>query len=272
MGDDEDEVVFLDDDEEAIDEGWLAEERVENTDAGVLPPRASRNRLFVTLAALALFLGGTGAAFTAAYHRHMTDLRNANLLDAKVDGATFTGTKVSGVVATGSASVGLVAEWADASAAGDGSKRIDLADLTARLSGLAPAAPAIARRYFGRGDVLRNASLQFEDGASVEIESLFEACSIKLGEGTELIVGKDGVLAGCRIQGAGNVTVNGKFFEDKSPGIQGVRQLVVSSGGSLVGMVEQPPEKTAFGFEPGCKLRMTIKEAKAQQAKGGIQS
>ena len=83
MGDDEDEdeVVFLDDDDEAIDEVWLAEERVETTDAGVLPPRASRNRLFVTLVALALFLGGTGAAFTAAYHRHMTDLRIENLLD-----------------------------------------------------------------------------------------------------------------------------------------------------------------------------------------------
>ena len=64
--------------------------------------------------------------------------------------------------------------------------------------------------------------------------------------------------------------MNGKFFEDKSPGILGVRQLVVSSGGALVGMVEQPPEKTTFGFEPGCKLRMTIKDAKAQ-AKGGIQ-
>ena len=81
MGDDEDEVVFLDDDELAVDEGWLAEERVETTDTGVLPPRASRNRLFVTVAALVLFLGGTGTAFTAAYHRHMTDLRMANLLE-----------------------------------------------------------------------------------------------------------------------------------------------------------------------------------------------
>ena len=83
MGDDEDEdeVVFLDDDEVAIDEPWLDEERVESTDTGVLPPRASQNRLFVTLAALVLFLGGTGAAFTAAYHRHMTDLRIANLLE-----------------------------------------------------------------------------------------------------------------------------------------------------------------------------------------------
>jgi hypothetical protein len=87
MGDDEDEdeVVFLDDDETAIDEGWLAEERVETADAGVLPPSASRNRLFVTLVALALFLGGTGAAFTAAYHRHVTDLRIANLLDLTAD-------------------------------------------------------------------------------------------------------------------------------------------------------------------------------------------
>jgi hypothetical protein len=124
-----------------------------------------------------------------------------------------------------------------------------------------------SRRYFGRGDVLRNATLQFEDGATVEIESLFEACSIRLGAGTELVVGKEGVLAGCKIQGAGNVTVNGKFFEDASPGIIGVRQLVVSSCGSLVAAVEQPPERTQFAFEPGCKLRMSIKQGK-ESSKG----
>jgi hypothetical protein len=66
------------------------------------------------------------------------------------------------------------------------------------------------------------------------------------------------------------VTVNGKFFEDKAPGISGVRQLVVSSGGSLVGAVEQPPEKTTFGFEPGCRLRMTVTDSKAM--KGSVQS
>ncbi|HET9172656.1 MAG TPA: hypothetical protein VFN97_24735 [Actinospica sp.] len=85
--DDEDEVVFIDDaDEDDTDredgESWLAEERLESayTD-GMLPPGASRHRLLVSLIALALFFGGTAAAFTAAYHRHLTDLKLANLLE-----------------------------------------------------------------------------------------------------------------------------------------------------------------------------------------------
>ena len=45
--------------------------------------------------------------------------------------------------------------------------------------------------------MLRNATLDFEAGARVEIDSLFENCSIKLGEGTELVVGESGVLADC---------------------------------------------------------------------------
>jgi hypothetical protein len=81
LGDDEDDVVFLDDDEELDDDAWLDEERVEGGgDPGVLPPSASRNRLLATLVALAVFLGVTGTAFTAAYHRHLADVRIANLL------------------------------------------------------------------------------------------------------------------------------------------------------------------------------------------------
>ncbi|HWG24718.1 hypothetical protein, partial [Actinospica sp.] len=80
MGDDEDEVVFLDEDEDLGDAAWLDDERVEGgLHPGTLPPHVSRNRLLVTLVALALFLGGTGVAFTTAYHRHLTDVRIANL-------------------------------------------------------------------------------------------------------------------------------------------------------------------------------------------------
>ena len=99
--------------------------------------------------------------------------------------------------------------------------------ILAVLTGQAPARPAddrsANRRYFGRGDVLRNASLQFDEGATVEIESLFEQCTIALGRGTELIVGSDGVLHGCQITGAGNITINGKFF-DKPEGKKNARR------------------------------------------------
>jgi hypothetical protein len=117
------------------------------------------------------------------------------------------------------------------------------------------------RRYFGRGDVLRNASLEFDSGALVEIESLFEQCTISLGKGTELIVGQGGVLSDCQIKG-GNITINGHFFERQSPGIVGADQVVVSAGGALVGAVEQPAHSTRFGFEPGCKLRVKILQPK----------
>ncbi len=117
------------------------------------------------------------------------------------------------------------------------------------------------KRYFGKGDVLRNANLEFGQSAYVEIESRFEQCSIALGEGAELVVGQDGVLVDCQITGGGNITIHGQFFEGSSPGIVGPKKLVVSSHGSVVGVVQQPDQSTHFAFEPGCKLRMRILHA-----------
>ena len=82
------------------------------------------------------------------------------------------------------------------------------------------AGPGPGKRYFGKGDVLRNAHLEFDSGASVEIESLFEQCTIALGKGTELVVGKSGVLSGCQFRGPGLITVHGKFVERESAGHQ----------------------------------------------------
>jgi hypothetical protein len=114
------------------------------------------------------------------------------------------------------------------------------------------------RRYFGRGDVLRNATLHFDAGASVEIDSVFQDCTIHVGDQTELVIGPDGVLADCEIVGAGNLTVHGKFFERQSPGIVGARQLLVSARGAVVSAVAQSAERTRFGFEQGCQLRVRI--------------
>src|SRR4030095_10188686 len=108
-----------------------------------------------------------------------------------------------------------------------------------------------AKRYFGRGDVLRNANLEFGEAAYVEIESRFEQCSIALGQGAELIIGPNGVLSECQITGGGNITVHGQFYEGTSPGILNPKQLVVSAAGSVVSAVAQPAEKTHFAFEPG---------------------
>jgi hypothetical protein len=156
----------------------------------------------------------------------------------------------------------LRAEWVDVSARGDGSAKASGDEVGARLAGRVeapePAAPAAAKRYFGAGDVLRNATLEFGAGASVEMESLFEQCTISLSEGTELIIGKGGVMRGCQVRGAGKLTVNGTFVERASPGLDGISELVVSAEGSIVSALAQPPEYTRFAFEPGCVLRMKI--------------
>lgn len=146
------------------------------------------------------------------------------------------------------------ADWVDASADADGSNRVALADLGAALTGIGRA----ARRYFGPGDVLRNAALEFGDKTSVEIESRFENCSVVLGEGTELVIGQSGVLKDCQIKGGGNMTVHGSFLEKQSPGISGVKRLSVSAKGAVSSVVVQAQEGTAFAFEPGCRLRLKI--------------
>jgi hypothetical protein len=213
------------------------------------------------------------------------DLRNATLTDAKLEGANLTGAKVHGLLAKGAQLSGIKADWLDNSPNADGSVRVQAAQVQAVLSGELPAPStrestrSANHRYFGRGDVLRNASLQFDEGATVEIESLFEACTIALGRGTELLIGPDGVLSGCQITGAGNITINGKFFEatggggrknnnSNGPAIIGAHQLVVSATGALVGAVQQPQELTRFAFEPGCQLRMRITTSREGSGNG----
>ncbi len=135
-------------------------------------------------------------------------------------------------------------------------------DLTgADAPGLAPGAEALDpphTRYLGEGDVLRNAQVEFGAGVCVEIESVLEQCTIALGEATDLVIGKSGVLRRCQLTGAGKVTIHGRFVERESPGIVGATHLRVGPAGSLVGSVVQPEQLTSFAFEPGCMLRLKI--------------
>ncbi len=196
------------------------------------------------------------------------DLRGANLRGATLTKADLTGAKVAGLIGTGSQVADLLASWLDTSEAGDGTGRISNGEIPGLLSGLrlqAAKAPA-SRRYFGHGDVLKNATLDFEAGARVEIDSLFENCALNLGDGTELVVGAAGVLADCTISGAGSIAVHGQFFERESPGIVGPRELMVTSGGAVVASVQQNEALTHFGFERGSRLRVKILK---MDAKGG---
>jgi uncharacterized protein (DUF342 family) len=58
------------------------------------------------------------------------------------------------------------------------------------------------------------------------------------------VVGEDGVLQSCTIEGAGNIVIHGTFLEDKSPGIVGPNRLIVSSRGAIQATVRQPEGHT----------------------------
>jgi uncharacterized protein YjbI with pentapeptide repeats len=200
----------------------------------------------------------TGAKLGAA------DIRHATFARAQLTGAVLTGAKVAGLVGTGLPLGAIEVTWLDLSPAGDGTQRVENgvipSVLTVGALTTAPAAGAVEtrRRYFGRGDVLRNATLAFDAGAQVEIDGLFQNCTINVGHETELVIGPSGVLADCEIVGAGCITVHGKFFERAAPGIVGPRKLMVSSRGAVVSAIAQSGEPTGFAFESGCQLRVKI--------------
>ena len=170
------------------------------------------------------------------------DARHATFAGARLAGAKLTGAKVAGLVGTGAPARRRAGRLARHERGGDGTGRISngeipLAALGPGAGGRGAEAPA-ARRYFGRGDVLRNATLTFEPGARVEIDSLFENCTITARRGdASSSSASAGVLADCNIAGAGSITINGQFFERESPGIVGPRELVVSREGALVASV-----------------------------------
>jgi hypothetical protein len=186
------------------------------------------------------------------------DLRKANLDGASLKRAMMAGARLHGAELDADQLEGVEAEWLDMTAEGDGSKRTALADF-GKL-GQAPAADGKVRRFFGAGDVLRNAELEFDDGAHVEIQSRFERCNIRLGKDAELIVGAQGRLEDCTIVG-GRLRVLGKFLEKRSPGLIDTSQLFVSEHGAVAATLKQPAGSTQFAFERGCRLRVHIMPA-----------
>jgi hypothetical protein len=81
----------------------------------------------------------------------------------------------------------------------------DLVDYYVRfkagLSAISALNSVRSKRFFGQGDVLRGATLEFIEDCQVEIESYLENCTIHLAQGTTLTVGPNGVLKGCQIVG-----------------------------------------------------------------------
>ncbi|TMQ02401.1 MAG: pentapeptide repeat-containing protein [Deltaproteobacteria bacterium] len=188
------------------------------------------------------------------------DIRHATFARAQLAGAILTGAKVAGLIGTGLPLGSIEVTWLDLSPAGDGTQRVENGVIPSVLTvgAVQLAVEDTRRRYFGRGDVLRNATLQFDSSAKVEIDSLFQNCTINVGVDTELVIGPSGVLADCEIVGAGCITVHGKFFEKASPGIVGARRLTVSARGAVVSTVAQSAEPTGFSFQSGCQLRIKI--------------
>jgi uncharacterized protein YjbI with pentapeptide repeats len=209
-----------------------------------------------------------GAALSRAVFAD-ADLRHSNLKNATLAGVTMTGAKLYGFEAELDQLSGIIAEWVDFSVHADGRTKCPGESLTeqyklmknggASHAGSSQASSDQGKRFFGKGDVLRNATLEFGEKSLVEIESRFENCSIAIAAGAVLTLGQHGVLYGCQIVGAGEVVINGEFKENgNGPGIVGPKRLIVGKSGAVSGSVQQPPELTEFGFEHGCRLRLKI--------------
>jgi hypothetical protein len=198
------------------------------------------------------------------------DLSRADARHTSFDGALLNGLRIDGAKLSGASFVRArvstpIFEWIDVSDGGDGSQRLDGERVFAFLGGRRDSVLP-KTRYFGKGDVLRDAKLEFGEGSVIHIDSRFENCSITLGEGAELTIGKSGVLSSCEIVGGGRITVHGRFFERATPGIAGARSITVSNSGAIVGGLEQAEEATLFAFEAGCRLRVKILKPRMRTA------
>jgi hypothetical protein len=192
--------------------------------------------------------------------------------EAKLSGVVMTGAKLFGIDVLPEQLSGVKAEWVDFSAEANQKTHINGEGLVEQFKRAVNGAAAVAvapangaaapahdqnKRFFGKGDVLRNASLEFGEKSVVEIESRFEKCSITLGKDAQLTIGPNGVLYDCHINGSGEIVILGEFSENGSgPGLKGIKRLIVGKNGYVSGTVEQPAESTQFGFEKGCVLRL----------------
>jgi len=187
------------------------------------------------------------------------DARHADFTGAKLDLANMTGARIAHVVGTGTPVENVQVLWADTSSRGDGSERLTNGKIPLLLSGLTPiTSEAQGERYIGPGDVVREASLRFAEGARARIDGRCERCAIHLGDGAELVIGEGGILADCTVEGSGRIVVEGRFYEGRTPGIVGPRELIVRSRGVVVAAVKQGSELASLAFEPGSRLRMKV--------------
>jgi hypothetical protein len=187
---------------------------------------------------------------------------------ARLEGLELTGAKLAGIEATAEQFTEVKAAWVDFSTR-TGEVRVAGDELVAYYSRLRLSGPSTTpspagqsepgRRFFGAGDVLRNASLEFGATSVVDIDSRFENCTITLVEGARLTIGSVGVLEGCHINGPGEIIVHGTFVQGNgTPSIREPRRVIVSRSGSIEGQIVQHRERTQFAFESGCVLRMSI--------------
>jgi hypothetical protein len=176
-----------------------------------------------------------------------------------LDGLVLTGAKIHGLDTGDVFPDTIVAEWADAGANADGTRLFDVRQIRGMLAGPDDSPASRQRRFFGQGDVLRNAELDFREGATVHIESEFDNCRIQLSSDAELVLGEKGAMNDCTING-GRLTIHGRFTEGAKPGLVEPRRVVISSTGVVSTSIRQPESPTEFAFERGCRLRLDIKQ------------
>jgi uncharacterized protein YjbI with pentapeptide repeats len=252
-------------------------------------------------------LEATGVSFVRARLSDV-DFGSANLMkvdfsDADLRRSLFRGTLLSQVCFTGARVYGLdssrhrldgvVADWVETAREDTtshpqelwlwmesllGEERVQGAESNQLVSVEVAPRTQTRMRYVGKGDVLKNAVLEFGAGADIAIDGHLEGCHIRLASDAHLRIGETGQLIGCQIVG-GLIEIQGLFLERERCGLVFPKQLLVSQSGAVDTTIEQPMGHTRIGFERGCRLRLRIQNPdedsatarRATRQMGGVQ-
>lgn len=182
------------------------------------------------------------------------DLRKTRCRDIKLQSASLHAARIA-ELDLGTTLLGdFPDDQCDLSPSGDGSSFGTLQDLKRKAR---KSAPPENERYFGAGDVLKNAELRYESGTEVRIDGQFDNCTLKLAAGATLHLSPSAILNNCRIVG-GTLRLEGTFLAPNQVGLECPQLLAVSKQGAVSTSLRQVPGGTIFDFARGCRLRLRL--------------
>ena len=194
-----------------------------------------------------------GAAFLQADLRRIdltgADLRQANLSGAVLDGATATGAKIAGMVPTGRAATELKAQWLDNTPDGSGGARVPEAEAAdwLTLGGGAGRRPGASGGTSAGGTSCATPPWSCPTGCGWRSTACFRTARCDCDRAPSWWWDRAGCSPTAESSGAGDITIQGQFFERNSPGNRRASTAGRGRPGGHRGL-----DRTGAGADPVC--------------------